>query len=78
MNSESSEYSQQPSAEFLERLEKVKRQEQELMNLNAHLDEPELQFGKDLDDRVDLVGEYAPGLDVQENDFKEPSSDLKI
>jgi hypothetical protein len=48
------------------------------MNLNAHLDEPELQFDKDLDDRVDMVGEYVPGLDVQENDFKEPSTDLKI
>jgi hypothetical protein len=48
------------------------------MNLNAHLDEPELHFDQDLDDKVDHVGEYAPGLDVQENDFKEPYTDLKI
>ena len=81
----SSEYSQQPSAEFLERLEKVKRQEQERLNLNLdHLEDGDLE-GKLIqlsDDRVDVIGREfsAHGLNVEENEFLDHivSSDLKI
>jgi hypothetical protein len=84
----SSECSQQPSAEFLERLEKVKRKEQELQMLHmniAHLDEPEFDnkmghLNSDIDDRLDGFVEYIPGLDVHENEFHDKNflnSDLK-
>ncbi len=54
------------------------------MNI-AHLDEPEFDskmghLNSDIEDRIDGLVEYIPGLDVHENEFhdkQQMNSDLK-
>jgi len=82
-SNESSEYSQQPSAEFLERLEKVKKQEQELMHLNLDHLEAEEYDGKiiQLSEDRGFGRDFAmPGLNDEDNEIYGliGSSDLKI